>query len=193
MAATQAGMKRFYILFAVMAVAGLGVAGLPSHPARHGEHSRQRDGSGIRHLRVSRATSKDRPPRRSRSPNTPTTSAPSARPLPRSRCRLSRSGSSTPAGSAGATAIFPCSSTPLPGWRRIRPPAPTSRESTGSSTGRIYEGQSEWSASRNAAPIFRKYARAGGVDLGRYDACMKAGKYAGPDPGRLELGTRARA
>jgi protein-disulfide isomerase len=27
--------------------------------------------------------------------------------------------------------------------------------------------------------VFRRYAQAGGLDLGRYDACMKAGKYAG--------------
>jgi protein-disulfide isomerase len=44
---------------------------------------------------------------------------------------------------------------------------------------RIYEGQSEWAGARNADPIFRNYARASGLDLGRYDACMKAGKYAG--------------
>jgi protein-disulfide isomerase len=44
---------------------------------------------------------------------------------------------------------------------------------------RIYEGQSEWSAARDAGPIFRNYAKAAGLDLGRYDACMKAGKYAG--------------
>jgi protein-disulfide isomerase len=44
---------------------------------------------------------------------------------------------------------------------------------------RIYEGQSEWASSRNAAPIFRKYAAATGLDLSRYDGCMKAGKYAG--------------
>jgi protein-disulfide isomerase len=44
---------------------------------------------------------------------------------------------------------------------------------------RIYEGQSEWAAARDAGPIFRDYARAAGLDLGRYDACMKAGKYAG--------------
>jgi protein-disulfide isomerase len=45
--------------------------------------------------------------------------------------------------------------------------------------GRIYLGQAEWASSRNAAPIFRKYAGALGVDLGRYDSCMQAGKYAG--------------
>jgi protein-disulfide isomerase len=44
---------------------------------------------------------------------------------------------------------------------------------------RIYEGQSEWSEARDAGSIFRSYAEAGRLDLGRYDACMKAGKYAG--------------
>jgi protein-disulfide isomerase len=44
---------------------------------------------------------------------------------------------------------------------------------------RIYEGQSEWSTARDAGSIFRSYAKAAGLDLNRYDACMKAGKYAG--------------
>ncbi|HEX5964252.1 MAG TPA: thioredoxin domain-containing protein [Gemmatimonadales bacterium] len=44
---------------------------------------------------------------------------------------------------------------------------------------RLYQGQSDWAAARNAAPIFRKYAQASGLDVGRYDACMQAGKYAG--------------
>ncbi|MEA2714127.1 MAG: hypothetical protein QOK27_2088 [Gemmatimonadales bacterium] len=44
---------------------------------------------------------------------------------------------------------------------------------------RIYEGQTEWATARDAAPIFRRYAQAAGLDLGRYDGCMKAGKYAG--------------
>ena len=43
---------------------------------------------------------------------------------------------------------------------------------------RIYEGQQDW-ARGNAASLFRSYAKANGLDLGRYDACMKAGKYAG--------------
>jgi protein-disulfide isomerase len=44
---------------------------------------------------------------------------------------------------------------------------------------RIYEGQSDWAAARDAGPLFRNYARAASLDLGRYDTCMKAGKYAG--------------
>jgi protein-disulfide isomerase len=44
---------------------------------------------------------------------------------------------------------------------------------------RVYEGQSEWAGARDAVPVFRNYAKAAGLDLGRYDACMKAGKYAG--------------
>jgi protein-disulfide isomerase len=44
---------------------------------------------------------------------------------------------------------------------------------------RIYEGQQDWATTRDAGPLFRDYARAAGLDLRRYDACMKAGKYAG--------------
>ncbi len=44
---------------------------------------------------------------------------------------------------------------------------------------RIYEGQAEWAESRDAGPILRNYAKATGLDLGRYDECMKTGKYAG--------------
>jgi protein-disulfide isomerase len=44
---------------------------------------------------------------------------------------------------------------------------------------RIYEGQAEWASARDAGPVLRRYAQADGLDLGRYDTCMKAGKYAG--------------
>ena len=44
---------------------------------------------------------------------------------------------------------------------------------------RMYAGQQDWAGAKNAAPAFRDYAKASGLDLGRYDACMKASKYAG--------------
>src|SRR5215211_5311378 len=56
---------------------------------------------------------------------------------------------------------------------------------------RIYEGQPEWAAAGNAAPLFRKYAQSAGLDLGRYDTCMKAGKYAGRIQGDYNSGVAA--
>ena len=44
---------------------------------------------------------------------------------------------------------------------------------------RIYEGQQDWAVARDAGPVFRRYAQTNGLDLKRYDDCMKAGKYAG--------------
>src|SRR5215210_4185572 len=55
---------------------------------------------------------------------------------------------------------------------------------------RIYEGQSDWSATRDAGPLFRRYATEGGLDLDRYDACMKAGKFAGRIQASLDEGLR---
>lgn len=54
---------------------------------------------------------------------------------------------------------------------------------------RIYQGQGEW-AGGDAADHFREYARAIGLDLGRYDDCMKSGKYAGRIQASYEEGTR---
>ena len=56
---------------------------------------------------------------------------------------------------------------------------------------RIYEGQGEWSASRDAGDHFRNYARAIGLDLGRYDECMESGRYAGRIQAGYEEGVRA--
>jgi protein-disulfide isomerase len=55
---------------------------------------------------------------------------------------------------------------------------------------RIYEGQAEWSEARDAVGIFRGYARANGLDVARYDGCMKSRKYAGRIQASVELGTR---
>ena len=55
---------------------------------------------------------------------------------------------------------------------------------------RIYEGQAEWSAARDAAGLFRGYAKAIGLDLGRYDSCMSSGKFAGRIQASQEDGAR---
>jgi len=55
---------------------------------------------------------------------------------------------------------------------------------------RIYEGQAEWSAARDGAGIFRGYAKAIGLDLGRYDSCMSSGKFAGRIQASQEEGSR---
>jgi protein-disulfide isomerase len=56
---------------------------------------------------------------------------------------------------------------------------------------KIYAGQSEWSNARDAAPIFRKYAQEIGLDLDRYDSCMKSAKYAGRIQASYEEGVKA--
>ncbi|MBA3346141.1 MAG: thioredoxin domain-containing protein [Gemmatimonadales bacterium] len=55
---------------------------------------------------------------------------------------------------------------------------------------RIYEGQAEWSAARDAGPLFRSYAEGNGLDLARYDKCMESGKYAGRIQASVEEGVR---
>jgi protein-disulfide isomerase len=56
---------------------------------------------------------------------------------------------------------------------------------------RIYEEQAQWSAASDAASRFRSYAGAVGLDLGKYDACMSTGKYAGRIQASYDEGTRA--
>ncbi len=56
---------------------------------------------------------------------------------------------------------------------------------------RIYAGQAQWAEARDAGPIFREYARSAGVDPARYDACMKAAKYAGRIQASYDEGVKA--
>ena len=55
----------------------------------------------------------------------------------------------------------------------------------------IYVGQPDWSFKRDAAGIFRDYAKQNGLDLGRYDACMESARYAGRIQASLEEGMKA--
>jgi protein-disulfide isomerase len=43
----------------------------------------------------------------------------------------------------------------------------------------LYQGQPDWSASNDAGGIFRKYVEQNGMDLGKYDECMKSLRYSG--------------
>jgi protein-disulfide isomerase len=54
----------------------------------------------------------------------------------------------------------------------------------------IYARQAEWSPARNAAGRFSGYAGDVGLDVGRYDACMKSAKYAGRIQASVDEGTK---
>ena len=56
---------------------------------------------------------------------------------------------------------------------------------------RIYEGQADWSAARDAGDHFGGYAQALGLDMGKYDGCMESGRYAGRIQASYEEGARA--
>ena len=50
----------------------------------------------------------------------------------------------------------------------------------------IYSWQPDWTTQRDPTGTFRNYARANGLDVAKYDACMETGKYAG----RIEASSR---
>jgi protein-disulfide isomerase len=43
----------------------------------------------------------------------------------------------------------------------------------------IFNGQAEWAHSTDGGDFFRRYAKANGLDLAAYDACMASAKFAG--------------
>lgn len=54
----------------------------------------------------------------------------------------------------------------------------------------IYGRQTEWSPTRNAAGKFSDYAKEVGLDVGRYDECMKSAKFAGRIQASVAEGTK---
>jgi protein-disulfide isomerase len=178
MAATQAGMKRFYSVFAVFAVAGLGVLGyLLTRPATVSIPAnvtvQASDTSGFKGYVKGSATA----------PVEITEYADYECPfcqtfatlqMPTIEQRLINTGRLR-----WRYRDFPLQQHP---FARLAAHSAACADEQGKywdQHRRIYEGQSEWASSGNATPILRKYAGAAGVDLGRYDACMQAGKYAG--------------
>jgi protein-disulfide isomerase len=178
MAATQAGMKRFYTLFAVIAVAGLGVlAYLLTRPATVSIPAnvtvQASDTSGFKGYVKGSATA----------PVEITEYADYQCPFCQTFATLQMPTIEERLINTGRLRWryrdFPLSQH---SFARVAAHSAACADEQGKywdQHRRIYEGQSEWASSRNAAPIFRTYASAAGVDLGRYDACMQAGKYAG--------------
>jgi protein-disulfide isomerase len=178
MAATQAGVKRFYALFAVLALAGIGILAYlllkPSTISIPANVTVQpADTSGFRgYIRGS-----------SNAPIEITEFADYQCPfcqtfatlqMPTIEDRLIQSGRLR-----WRYRDFPLQQHP---FARLAAHSAACADEQGKyweQHQRIYESQSEWAAARDAVPLFRNYAKASGLDLGRYDACMKAGKFAG--------------
>jgi protein-disulfide isomerase len=178
MAATQAGMKRFYSLFAVIAIAGLGVLGyLLTRPATVSIPAnvtvQPSDTSGFKGYVKGSSTA----------PVEITEYADYQCPFCQTFATLQMPTIEERLINTGRLRWryrdFPLQQHP---HARLAAHSAACADEQGKywdQHRRIYEGQSEWAASGKAAPILRKYAGAAGVDLGRYDACMQAGKYAG--------------
>jgi protein-disulfide isomerase len=54
----------------------------------------------------------------------------------------------------------------------------------------LYQRQNDWSPLRNAAGSFSGYAKELGLDVGKYDECMKSAKYAGRIQASVDEGTK---
>lgn len=54
----------------------------------------------------------------------------------------------------------------------------------------LYRTQGDWSPSGDAGGFFRNLAQQSGLDVGKYDACMKSLKYAGRIQASLDEGIR---
>jgi protein-disulfide isomerase len=55
----------------------------------------------------------------------------------------------------------------------------------------IYSWQPDWTTKTDAAGVFHDYAKANGLDVAKYDACMQSHKYAGRIQASLNEGEKA--
>jgi protein-disulfide isomerase len=178
MAATQAGMKRFYTLFAVLALAGLGVLGyllmrpatisIPANvvvqPSDTSGFAGYVKGSPTAPVEITEYADYE----------CPFCQTFATLQMPTIEERLINTGRVR-----WRYRDFPLQMHP---FARLAAHSAACSDEQGKywqQHNRIYEGQQEWAGSRDAAPVFRNYAQAVGLDLPRYDACMESGKYAG--------------
>lgn len=178
MAATQGGMKRFYSLIAILAVAGLGVLGyLLTRPATVSIPTnvtvQASDTSGFKGY-VKGSTTAPVEITEYADYQCPFCQTFATLQMPTIEERLINTGRLR-----WRYRDFPLQQHP---FARVAAHSAACADEQGKyweQHDRIYQGQSEWAAARNAAPLLRKYAQTAGLDLARYDACMQAGKYAG--------------
>lgn len=178
MAATQAGMKRFYTVFAVLVVVGLGVLGylltrpatvsIPANvtvqPSDTSGFAGYVKGSGTAPVEITEYADYQ----------CPFCQTFATLQMPTIEERLINTGRLR-----WRYRDFPLQMHP---FARLAAHSAACADEQGKywqQHDRIYQGQSEWSAASNAASNFRQYAQSAGLDLGRYDACMKSGKFAG--------------
>ena len=189
MATSPGGLKRFYAVFAVIALVGLGALGyLLAKPATVSIPGQRHD-PGVRHGRLSRLCEglRERSRRDHRIRRLSMSVLRDLCDAPDADHRRAADQDRPP---ALALPGFSPSTAPL--FAPCRPFGRLRRRAGAiwDQHQKIYDGQSEWSEARNAAGIFHDYAKAIGLDLARYDACMSSGKYAGRIQASQEEGVR---
>lgn len=178
MAATQAGMKRFYTLFAVLAVVGLGVLGyLMTRPATVSIPAnvtvQPSDTSGFAGY-VKGSPSAPVEITEFADYQCPFCQTFATLQMPTIEERLIDTGRLR-----WRYRDFPLQQHPFSRLAAHSAACASEQEKYWEQHERIYGGQQEWAGVGDAAPIFRKYAQAVGLDLGKYDTCMQTSKYAG--------------
>ncbi|HKH84320.1 MAG TPA: thioredoxin domain-containing protein [Gemmatimonadales bacterium] len=178
MAATQAGMKRFYTLFAVLAVVGLGVLGyLVTRPATVSIPAdvtvQPSDTSGFAGY-VKGSPSAPVEITEFADYQCPFCQTFATLQMPTIEERLIDTGRLR-----WRYRDFPLQQHPFSRLAAHSAACASEQGKYWEQHQRIYGGQPEWATVGDAAPIFRKYAQTVGLDLGKYDTCMQTSKYAG--------------
>src|ERR687897_1148197 len=170
MAATQAGMKRFYLLFGLLAVAGLAVLGyllmrpstvsIPANvvvqPSDTSGFAGYIKGSTTAPVEITEYADYQ----------CPFCQTFATLQMPTIEERLIKTGRLR-----WRYRDFPLQQHP---WARVAAHSAACADEQGKywpQHEQIYEGQGEWAPSRDAAANFRSYAQANGLDLAKYDEC----------------------
>jgi len=189
MAATQAGVKRFYTVFAILALAGIGVLAYlllkPSTVSIPANVTVQPSDTSGFHGYVKGSSSAPVEITEYADYQCPFCQTFATLQMPTIEDRLIKSGRLR-----WRYRDFPLQQHP---FARLAAHSAACADEQGKyweQHEQIYQNQSDWAAARDAGPLFRNYAKKIGLDLGRYDACMKSGKYAGRIQASLNEGVQ---